>query len=105
MKEFEKTIILTLLSEAELFDVELPESKENIDIEYTGVGYFLEFSNASIPVKRIVLDRPNISGNLGGTTVGFLAFIEGSKFTLECHSYEESISQDCREYEFVQNVI
>ena len=103
MRDYEKEIILELLSGSGQLDIELPESEEDIEIEFTGAGYYLEFKNESIPKERIVLDKPNISGQLGGIKVGFIAFIENSVFTLECYTFDEGISPDCREHELIQS--
>ena len=102
MRDFEKEIILALLSEAEQLEIKLPDSEKDIEIRHTGVGYYLEFKNESIPKKRIVLDKPVISGYLGGVEVGFIAFIENSEFSLECYTFGEIISPDCRNHGFIQ---
>ena len=91
---------LGLLSESGIQNVEIPTTQEKIQIGHTGVGYFLTFASQKLPTKRTVLDKPRISGYLGGTHVGFLAFVENAKFTLECHTYEDSISPEDREREY-----
>jgi len=103
MRDYEKKIIQALLSRAGQQKIALPEDDTNIEIEYTGAGYFLSFKNDSVPKKRIVLNEPNISGHLGGISVGFVAFIENSEFTLECYTFEKNISQGCRDDEFIPN--
>lgn len=103
MRDYEKEIILNLLSEVRNLEINLPVSEKEIKDWHTGFGYYLEFNNESIPNRRIVLDKPFISGNLGGVEVGFVAFIENSEFSLECYSFGESMSPDCSDHLIVQN--
>ncbi len=71
-------------------------------IEFTGAGYFLSFSNPALPMKRVVLDCPAISGKLGEIDVGYVGFIENSELTLECFSYDCKLTDRDRESEFVR---
>ena len=100
IKEYEREIISILLTESGIQNVEIPTTQEEIQIDHTGVGYFLTFASEKLPIERTVLNKPNISGHLGGTPVGFLAFVENAMFTLECHTYEDSISPEDREREY-----
>ena len=100
IKEYERKIISILLSESGIRNVDIPTTREEIQIEHTGVGYFLTFASEKLPTERTVLNKPNLSGHLGGTHVGFLAFVENETFTLECHTYEDSMSPEDREHEF-----
>lgn len=105
MKEFEKKIILELLSEANLMKIKLPANESEIQIEHTGAGYYIGFQNHSIPKQRIVLDKPIISGYLGDVHVGFVAFIENSQFLLECYAFHERMPEDCRDNKFIPSAI
>lgn len=60
----------------------------------------MSFKCKRLPLQRTVLDRPMISAHLGGTHVGYLAFIEDSEFTLECYTYENSLALECRDLGF-----
>ncbi len=100
MKEFEREIIRKLLSSIDLIDIELPKNPDEFTIEFTGVCYYLEFRNNSLPKHRIILNRPLITGTLNGIEVGYLGFIENSEFTLECYTVSDSLHPDCRQYEF-----
>ncbi|MEO0454331.1 MAG: hypothetical protein AAFY98_09360 [Verrucomicrobiota bacterium] len=100
MKKFEQNVVEILLNEAgldELLDI-ITEKNNSEVYDYTGHGYFLEIQNDSLPVKRIVLDKPYISGHADGIDdTGFLAFIEHNSFTLECHGCAEGIPENYRE--------
>ncbi len=104
MRDYEKEIISKLLSESGYAAVDIPAREQDVSIIYTGVGYYLSFQNDTIPEERIVLDRPVISGYLGDTQVGFVAFMENSTFTLECYTYNGHIPENCRDNKFVEKV-
>lgn len=100
MKEFEREIINELLSGEERTGIEFMEQAGEEIIEFSGVGYFLTLKNPSLPEVRIVLDKPDIRGQLGGINVGYIAFIEKRGFTLECYSYDQEVSAVNREQGF-----
>jgi hypothetical protein len=100
IKESERKIISALISESDCPDIELPEENKEVEIEYSGVGYFLTFKNTEFPKERYVLDKPNLSGSFGDIYVGFVAFVMESEFTLECYSYGEEFTQEDRERKY-----
>jgi hypothetical protein len=66
--------------------------------EHTGVGYFLVVSHPMLPEDRLVCHKPLVMGHLGVMECGFVAFIEGRKLMLECHSWGQSdVPIDIRE--------
>ncbi len=100
MKDFEREIINELLSSGESKAIELSEQASEKVVEYSGAGYFLTLKDPALPEGRLVLDKPDIRGQLDGIDVGYLAFIENHGFTLECYSYEQEISAANREQGF-----
>lgn len=103
MKEFERKIIGELLEMAELKNIVLSGAGDNEVVEFSGAGYFLTIKDLMLPKHRIVLDRPNIRGKLGGIDVGYLAFVENSELMLECYSYDQEILPKHRDQEFVRD--
>ena len=71
--------------------------------KFSGAGYFLTIKDTMLPKHRIVLDRPDIRGKLGGIDVGYLAFVENSELMLECYSYDQEILPKHRDQEFVRD--
>jgi hypothetical protein len=66
--------------------------------DYSGVGYFLTLRHQSLPVEGIACHVPVVSGSADGVTCGFIAFIEGGRLTIECHTWEEAgIPEDFRD--------
>ena len=100
MKVFEREIIDELLSNCESKGVVFPKQDSEEVIEFTGAGYFLTLKDSALPQHRIVLDKPDIRGQLGGVDVGYLAFSENHEFTLECYTYEQEVSTVNREHGF-----
>lgn len=100
MKKFERAIIDELLSNGESEAIVFPEQANESKVEFTGAGYFLTLKDSGFPKSRIVLDKPDIRGQLDGIDVGYLAFVENHEFTLECYSYEQKISAANREQGF-----
>ena len=100
MKSFEREIINELLSGGESTANELSEQASEEIVEFSGAGYFLTLKDAALPEDRVVLNNPDIRGQLDGIDVGYLAFIENHEFTLECYSYEKEISAVNRERGF-----
>lgn len=103
MKEFERTIIGELLEMSELKNIALSEAADNEVVEFSGSGYFLTIKDSMLPKHRIVLNRPDIRGKLGGIDVGYVAFVENSELMLECYSYDQEILPKHRDQEFVRD--
>ena len=100
MKEFERKIINELLEMSELKGIVLSGGTDNEVVEFSGAGYFLTIKDSMLPKHRIVLNRPDIRGKLGGIDVGYLAFVENSELMLECYSYDLEILPKHRDQEF-----
>ena len=100
MKVFEREIIDELLSNREGESIVIPKQESEEVIDFTGAGYFLTLKDLALPKHRIVLDKPDIRGQLGGVDVGYLAFCENHELTLECYTYEQEISALNREQGF-----
>ena len=103
MKEFERQIIHELREMSGLGNILLSETADNEVVEFSGAGYFLTIKYSRVPKDRIVLDRPDIRGKLGGIDVGYVAFVENSELTLECYSYGQEILPKHRDQEFVRD--
>ena len=103
MKEFERKIIGELLEMSDLKNIVLTGLTDNEVVEFSGAGYFLTIKDPMLPKHRIVLNRPDIRGNLGGIDVGYLAFVENSVLMLECYSYDKEILPKHRDQEFVRD--
>ena len=102
MKEFERKIVGELLEASVLENIALSGVADNEAVEFSGAGYFLTIKDPALPKHRIVLNRPDIRGKLGGIDVGYLAFVENSELTLECYSYDQEILPKHRDQEFVR---
>jgi hypothetical protein len=103
VKIFEIEILSKLFLNNGLDDqIEILENSNSV-IEFSGVGYFLTIKDKRLPIARMVLDSPDIQGNLGEVPVGYLAFVEASELMLECYSYDEEINSSHREKGFVYN--
>ena len=98
MKEFELEIILELLRRTSNRVSRFLEEIESYEQEiyFSHVGYFLTLKNINLPKQRIVLDKPQITGKLGGIDVGFLVIIQDHQLTLECYSYDNEITEKNR---------
>ena len=96
LKEYEKKVLYLLTSSVlspRQLELAITEG-EFISYDYTGCGYFLSMSHASLPLERVVCSQPNVIGRRGGVTCGFVIFIEGRQLTIECHSWgDESIPE------------
>lgn len=103
LKTFEREIIQELLGQSELASYSIPEKWGSESLEFSGVGYCLTLVDPILPKYRIVLDRPNIQGKLSDIDVGYVAFVENSKITLECNSVDQEIQPNHREQNFVRN--
>jgi hypothetical protein len=66
--------------------------------EHTGVGYFLTVRHPGLPASRVVCSEPMVEGRAKDIECGFVAFLEGGKLTLECHSWGgSSLPADLRD--------
>lgn len=54
---------------------------------YTGSGYYLAISHASLPVEPKTLSDPPVVGNVGEVQAGFVVFLGDQELTLECHTW------------------
>ena len=88
---------------SELKNIPLSEVADNEVVEFSGAGYFVTIKDSMLPKRRIVLDRPDIRGKLGGIDVGYLAIVENSELMLECYSYDQEILPKHRDQEFVRD--
>lgn len=68
-----------------------------LDLDQTGVGYFLTAGHDDLPTGRIVCDTPMVHGTAAGIPVGFVIFLEDRELTIECFSYEASVPDDYRD--------
>ena len=76
---------------------ELIVNPESINCKFTGEGYFLDIKHKELPSNRIVCDKPTVIGQYKEQEVGFIAFIENRKITLECYNYSNKrISEEIR---------
>ena len=99
LKEAEKLIIRLMLksvfTEQEISNILSKNSITNY--QFTGIGYFLEFSNPLFPQDRVVLSEPDITGETADLQLGFVLFLENKILTLECHSLGgEQVPKDIR---------
>jgi len=92
MREFERTIISEFISASGKNEILFPIQVNSFQIEFSGAGYFVTFKDLSFSKSRVVLDKPDIRGKLGGVEVGYIAFIQDHELTLECYSYGREIS-------------
>lgn len=54
---------------------------------YTGSGYYLAISHASLPIEQKTLSYPPVVGNVGEIQAGFVVFLGDQELTLECHTW------------------
>jgi len=88
LKKYEIEVLKLMLSEK--FNKEEINSVLNspvTDYDYTGAGYFLELTNKILPIYRVVISEPILSGRANEFNVGFVIYVENSKLVLECHSW------------------
>lgn len=55
--------------------------------EYTGSGYFLTVTDPSLPEVTATLSYPDVVGEQGEVTCGFVVFVGDHELTLECHTW------------------
>ncbi|NHZ61626.1 hypothetical protein [Massilia genomosp. 1] len=83
----------------------LARSASTIEVEYTGVGYFLSFGSSSLPLARAVLCDPLVIGEVDGIVCGFIAFVENHSLTLECYTYGDAgLPPHCRDRDVVLRI-
>ena len=68
MREFERKIIGELLEMSGLKNIVLTGVTDNEVVEFSRAGYFLTIKDPILPKNRIVLNRPDIRGNLAVLT-------------------------------------
>lgn len=103
MKKFERKIIGELLEMSEFKNIVISGSPDDEMVEFSGAGYFLTIKASMLPKHRVVLNRPDIRGTLGGINVGYLAFVENSELILECYSYDQEILLKHRNEDFLRD--
>lgn len=80
--------------------VQLSEEGELVELDFTGVGYFLTLRHRSLPDDRVVLGKPIISGTVGDLLTGFIAFVENGEATLECYCFGNvAVPENFRDFE------
>ena len=100
IKESERIILSALISGSNCPSIEVPQKNCEVDVDYSGAGYFLTYRSNNLPTKRYVLDTPKIHGWYGKTQVGFIAFVEDSEIMLECYTFTGDFSPEDRECEY-----
>ena len=98
LKEFEKEAI-RILTKGKLPDSVVTEiiASEEIDIDHTGVGYFIHIKNKLLSIERMVLNEPHLLATSNDGFVGLLIFVQDSELTLECHGYGDEVPENFRE--------
>jgi hypothetical protein len=94
---FEQIVVAKLLSHhMHSDDIEALIANAEVDVEHTGIGYFLTVSHPAIPHQRVVCSKPRLHATCEGVLCGFVVFLEGGKLNLECFSYADSIRSNIR---------
>lgn len=71
-----------------------------VSFKHTGCGYFLTVTHPDIPEHRIVCNEPMVTGKVGGTRCGFIAFLERRELVLECYTFgNDKLPENVRELE------
>ena len=99
-KEFEAKAIRLLAREhfSDSYIDDVVASAELVSYEYSGDGYYLTTSHATLPTERVVCDKPLLLGSSAGAKCGFVLIIDGGELIFECHSWGDApISRDFRE--------
>ena len=65
-------------------------SPDSISCEFTGAGYYLEIQHHALPKDRMVCDKPTVLGKYQDQEVGFIAFVQDNRITLECYEYDSN---------------
>ncbi len=97
MKEFERTIVSELILSSGNNEITLLRLDKKSKVEFSASGYFVTYRDTSFPTERLVLDKPDIRGELDGVKVGYVAFVENHELTLECYSYENELIEANRD--------
>ena len=79
--------------------VERVLSATEVEVDWTGAGYFLTVADDDLPTERSVFSTPLIVGTGGGVDVGFVVFVENAQLTLECHGFDDRFPDDLRDVE------
>lgn len=58
--------------------------------EYTGCGYFLTLADPCLPAEEAILMYPDVAGEHGDVTCGFVVFLGAHELVLECHPWDFS---------------
>jgi len=69
----DETALSRILAEAEV-----------VDVDHTGVGYFLTLRHSELPTGKRTVDSPYLLGESGDVCVGFMVFLGDHELTLEC---------------------
>ena len=103
-REFEKEVLRLLVTPHLGVDAvnAIERDAALVSLEHSGCGYFLTVKHGSVPINRVVCDKPIVSGHFHNTTCGFIAFMENGELMLECYSFgNESIPTDVRDLRVV----
>jgi hypothetical protein len=100
LKDFEKKAIALLtfglFTYADVLSMD--REAELVDIEHTGVGYFLTIKHQRFSEQRSAYSEPVVIGEIPGLVVGFVVFIEKGELMLECHGWgADSVPKEIRE--------
>ncbi len=82
--------VLDILVSGTIPDDVLRDIKVNpriVAYDVTGNGYFLTIEHPSLPMDRIVCDKPMLIGECDGVETGFVVFIQNGGLTIECHGW------------------
>jgi len=103
LKPFEASAIRILTKEVlapELCEKIIAEA-ELMNLEHTGVGYYLTLRHNALPLFGGACDAPCVMGSSGGLDTGFIVFLGDRKLILECHTWGDvdELPVDYRERE------
>ncbi|MEM1033893.1 MAG: hypothetical protein AAGA56_07355 [Myxococcota bacterium] len=88
LRPFERDVITRLCASvlgARTLDRLLGEA-EVVDLDHTGMGYFLTLRHPDLPADRHVASTPFLLGESGDVCVGFVVFLQDRELTLDCHN-------------------
>ena len=72
-------------------------ASDDLDVDFTGVGYFATVAHEALPAHRHVFSEPNIIVRAGDVEGGFVVFVENRELSLECHSYGDYMPDNFRD--------
>lgn len=107
LREFEVEVIRLLGNSTPFAEIlhRLVQSRINVQIDYTGVGYFLTIDSPSLPESRAILSDPVVVAEVDGIECGFIAFIEHHSLMLECYTYgDDCMAPDFRDRTVVPRI-